>query len=665
MHRLRLHHFTAILWVAVFMFMPFFSTVLGNNEDSAFSDVSNNELEQVKLLRTQIQSSDVESLAKIERYLQETKLDAINNERAELLAQVNYNLGLLYFNSENYIKAIPSLQSALENINDLSYSDSLLLYNSITVSFTEIKAFNSAVQYVSTLEYLINKNPVEYNSITNTVVSLDGLYYNLGMFDDAIRIFRDKSAKGENLIRSDPYRYAVDLFDLARYFGANNQPDSALHYYHIARGIVESSNFENGDYFLGLIKGNSAQALIQKEKYEEAIPLLKEDYASSLRANDLANSAKILNILAYCEMKTGDVDNALRHLQAVKNHVVDFDQSKTYHTNTLYLSQIFGKLGQYDSAYWYAKKFITQTDSISANRDIEQSTQLAVSVELRHREQIMQKALLQMNKQKKRAEKSKKTINWILGISILLAISFVSVLILFKKQSVQKQKLKTLISNYEIKTQEVERSLHEKEYLLKEIHHRVKNNLQIVSGILQLQAIHSKNKEIKYIMNESQNRIKSMALIHQMLYQNEDIRYIPFKQYLEKLSMQIMSALMVESNRIKVNIIIKEIFLDVEKAIPLGLIVNELLSNAIKYAYPDESTGQIDIWLKNDSDNQYTLIVSDDGIGLPVDFDIKSTNTLGLQLVTMLSKQLKSELTYKPGKGTEISLKFKLENMKP
>ncbi|MGB0391188.1 MAG: tetratricopeptide repeat-containing sensor histidine kinase [Salibacteraceae bacterium] len=662
MHRLRLHHFTAAIIAVTFAFGAFYTKVWSNNEESAFADIVNSEIEKVKALRMQLNTPVMDSLADIENYLLDLKLKAINNEEAELLAEISYNLGILYFNTQEYIKAIPPLQSALDNISDLTYSDSLLLYNNITIAFTEIKAYNSAVQYVGELEYLINKNPKEYNRITNNVISLDGLYYNLGMYDDAIRVFKIKTSKGENLVRSDPYRYAVDLFDFARYFSANKQPDSALHYYNRAKSIVESSNFENSDYFLGLIQGNAAQALIQKNKFQEAIPLLKEDYASSLRANDMANSAKILNILAYCEFKTGDIDNALRHLQAVKTHVSQHDEDKTFYNNTLYLSQAFGKLQQYDSAYWYAKKYISLTDSIAATRNIEKSAQLAVSVELRHREQIMQKALLQMHKQKLNAAKNKETFNWVLGATAILAISFISVLFLFRKQSLQKSKLTALIADYETKTQEVEKSLHEKEYLLKEIHHRVKNNLQIVSGILQLQALHSKNKEIKYIMNESQTRIKSMALIHQMLYQNEDIRYIPFKKYLEKLSMQIMSALMVDSNRIKVNIIIKEIHLDVEKAIPLGLIVDELLSNAIKYAYPKDATGQIDIWLKNDNIGEYTLVVSDDGVGLPPDFDITRTNTLGLQLVTMLSKQLKSEIKLNSRKGTEISLKFKIQN---
>lgn len=620
------------------------------------------DFEKLKNLRSLMLESKTDSTLQIEHYLQETKTKAINEENPALLAQVSYDLGILYFNQGNYIKAIPTLQSALDNVPNLEYSDSLILYNNITIAFTEIKAYNSAVQYVSTLEYLIYKDPIAYRKLKNNVTSLDGLYYNLGMFEDAIRIFRLKKSKGENLNKSKPYQYTVDLYDLARYFSADQQPDSALHYYQIARNMVESSNFDNKEYFLGLIKGSTAEAFIQQNKYEDAIPLLKEDYVSSLRAKDYLNSAKNLNILAYCELKTNELDNALRHLQGVKELITKQTAPEIYYTNTLYLSKAFGALAQYDSAYLYAKKFIRLTDSIASTRNIEKSAQLELSVELRHKEQIMQKALLQMHKQKQRADKDHQYLKWILISLIVLAILFVIVLLQLRKRNNQKTKLQDLIVNYEQKTQLVEKSLHEKEYLLKEIHHRVKNNLQIVSGILQLQAVHSKNKEFKDIMKQSQNRIQSMALIHQMLYQNDDIRYIPFKSYLEKLSNQIMSALMIDFNKVKINIITEEIKLDVETAIPLGLIVNELLSNAIKHAYPDNQEGVIDVWLKNDSKNQYTLIVADDGVGLPNDFNLESTKTLGLQLVGMLSKQMNSKLSYRVNGGAEFSIKFSRQN---
>tara|TARA_R110002050_G_scaffold299089_1_gene463788 strand:- start:18918 stop:20906 length:1989 start_codon:yes stop_codon:yes gene_type:complete len=617
---------------------------------------------QLLSYRNEILKTTPDSLYTYESRLQEYKINAINEENPYVLANVNFNLGLIYFGSEKYIKAIPTLQSALENIPNLTYSDSLMLYNDITISFTEIKAFNSAVQYVGTLEYLINKNPKEYATLATNISSLDGLYFNLGMYNDAIRVFRQKQARGENLSKAKPYQYAVDLFDLARYFKANLQPDSALHYYNIARNIVESSNFENKDYFLGLIKGNIAEAFIQQHKYEEAIPLLKEDYVASLRAKDFINSTKDLNILAYCEFKTGEIDNALRHLQGVRDLISPNDAPDLYYTNTLYLSQAFSSLSQFDSAYYYAKKYIYLTDSIASNRSIEKSAQLAVSVELKHKEQIMQKALLQVHKEKLNAQNSKLTLEWIIGASGFLAILFLLVLFLLQKKTSQKTKLQNLIIDYEHKTKLVEKSLEEKEYLLKEIHHRVKNNLQIISGILKLQSVHSKNKEFKDIMQQSQNRIQSMALIHQMLYQNEDIRYIPFKGYLEKLTHQIASTYMVDTNHIKVDVLIEEIKFDVETAIPLGLIVNELLSNAFKHAYPEGQNGNIVIWLKHDSKNEFNLIVKDDGIGLPDGIDINSASSLGLQLVSMLTKQMKSNFTYKNDGGAEFSIKFSIQN---
>ncbi|UTW65235.1 sensor histidine kinase [bacterium SCSIO 12643] len=652
----------AHLLFCLFIFGVHYLTAQPADSGSIIVASGSDDIEKLKELRMMMIESKSDSLDQIETYLQDTKIKAIQEENPGLLAQVSYNLGLLYFNQENYIKAIPPLQSALDNISDLNYLDSLILYNNITIAFTEIRAYNSAVQYVSTLEHLIYKDTEAYSKIKNNVTSLDGLYYNLGMYEDAIRIFRLKKSRGENLNKAKPKQYAVDLYDFARYFSANQQPDSALHYYQIARNMVESSNFENKEYFLGLIKGSTAEAFIQQDKYQEAIPLLKEDYVASLRAKDYQNSARNLNILAYCELKVNELDNALRHLQGVRELINRKTAPDIHYTNTLYLSKTFGALSQYDSAYLYAKRFIQLTDSIASSRNIEKSAQLAVSVELRHKEEIMQKALLQIHQEKQRSIKDQQYLKWILIAAVILAILFVIALYLLRKRSSQKTRLQELIVNYEQKTQLVEKSLHEKEYLLKEIHHRVKNNLQIVSGILQLQAVHSKNKEFKDIMKQSQNRIQSMALIHQMLYQNDDIRYIPFKSYLEKLSTQIMSALMIDFNKIKINIITEEIKLDVETAIPLGLIVNELVSNAIKYAYPNNQEGMIDVWLKQDSSEDYTLIVADDGVGLPNDFNLDSTNTLGLQLVRMLSKQMNSKLTYRNNGGAEFSIKFSRQN---
>ena len=451
---LRLRTFIIASATVLFLLVSF---SLGATEESSIPFPSNikTENEQLLWIRKQLTNHQLDTNKGLETFLSDKKLKAITEENPELLANTSYSLGLYYFNTENYIKAIPTLQSALDNVPNLTYSDSLLLYNNITIAFTSIRAFNSAVQYVGTLEYLIKKNPKAYLLIKNNVMSLDGLYFNLNMYPDAIRIFREKREAGINMVRSDPYKYAVDAFDFGRYFSANKQADSALHYYQVARGIVESSNFKNGDYFLGLIKGNMAEAFIQQEKYDEAIPLLKEHYVASLRVKNLESSAKTLNILAYCEQRTGDIDNALRHLQAVKQMDFPKTDNNILYTNTLYLSQTFGLLNQYDSAYWYSKKYINMTDSIAATRNIKKSAQLSVSVELRHKEQIMQKALVQMHKQQQTAKKNKQTLNWIIGASVLLAISFITVLVLLRQQNKSKQKLKNLLVAHEQKTIEV------------------------------------------------------------------------------------------------------------------------------------------------------------------------------------------------------------------
>ena len=186
-------------------------------------------------------------------------------------------------------------------------------------------------------------------------------------------------------------------------------------------------------------------------------------------------------------------------------------------------------------------------------------------------------------------------------------------------------------------------SLKEKELLLREIHHRVKNSLQIISSLLSLQASKLDDEKIIEQYQESENRIHTIALIHESLYQSTDISKIDFKDYVEILVEDIMHSYNVDTNRIKTILEIGEYELGIETAIPLGLIINELVSNSLKHAFKENITGEIKIILEKDKDI-YTLTVKDDGIGLPDDFDLKNTSSLGMLLVNSLVNQLEGEI---------------------
>ncbi len=206
--------------------------------------------------------------------------------------------------------------------------------------------------------------------------------------------------------------------------------------------------------------------------------------------------------------------------------------------------------------------------------------------------------------------------------------------------------------------EKIKASLNEKEVLLKEIHHRVKNNLQIISSLLDLQANYVKDKEAVNVLQESQNRVKSMAMIHEMLYQSIDLVTIDFSEYIRNLVNDLFYAYGAKSN-IKPIIDVEQVFLNIETAIPCGLIISELVSNSLKYAFPANKAGELSVNI-NSHNEEFELTICDNGIGLPENIDFKDvTTSLGLRLVNMLVNQLDGSIELDKTEGTKFQIKFK------
>ncbi len=178
--------------------------------------------------------------------------------------------------------------------------------------------------------------------------------------------------------------------------------------------------------------------------------------------------------------------------------------------------------------------------------------------------------------------------------------------------------------------------------LLKEIHHRVKNNLQIISSLLHLQASKMEDEMLLAAFEDSQNRIRSMALIHEELYNAADLAHIDFASYIRRLTENLFESFGVGEERIRMTIEGESVSFTIDKAIPMGLIVNELVSNSLKYAFPGHRRGEIRISLDAPGDGPFSLTISDDGVGFPDDIDYRNPQTLGLRLVGILSSQLEA-----------------------
>lgn len=207
-------------------------------------------------------------------------------------------------------------------------------------------------------------------------------------------------------------------------------------------------------------------------------------------------------------------------------------------------------------------------------------------------------------------------------------------------------------------------SLREKEILLKEIHHRVKNNLQVISSLLYLQSRHVEEPTVLQVLQESRTRVQTMAMIHEKLYQTEDLAEIDFAEYLRSLTRELVFSYRQTAQQVEITIEGGDVRLDINTAVPCGLIVNELVSNALKHAFPPEkasadgdAANEIKISLKRQQD-EITLCVRDNGVGIPEDVGVKKSDSLGMQLVTMLARQIHGTVTIERDNGTAFAIVF-------
>ncbi|MCE8423419.1 MAG: PAS domain S-box protein [Candidatus Methanoperedens sp.] len=210
------------------------------------------------------------------------------------------------------------------------------------------------------------------------------------------------------------------------------------------------------------------------------------------------------------------------------------------------------------------------------------------------------------------------------------------------------------------RTAQLKESLEEKKILLREIHHRVKNNMQVISGLLMLQEEFSNDEKVSGIIKESQNRIDSMALIHEKLYRSESVSKIDIKEYVDDLASGLFESYGITESKVSLNVNAENISMGIEAAIPCGLIINELVSNSLKHAFPAGKKGEIEISLRPIGDDIIELLARDNGVGIPKGIDFRKTESLGLHIVNILvENQLHGEITMNKNKGTEFRIRFR------
>lgn len=227
------------------------------------------------------------------------------------------------------------------------------------------------------------------------------------------------------------------------------------------------------------------------------------------------------------------------------------------------------------------------------------------------------------------------------GGAALLLLSGISILVLYRKQKKKNRIIQKQATDLEV--------------LMKEIHHRVKNNLQVVSSLLDLQSHSISDAQAHEAVKEGKNRVQSMALIHQNLYSEGNIKGIKLKEYVGNLLQTLCDSYNITNDKVKINVAIDDLNLDVDTMIPLGLVLNELVSNSFKYAFKEKQNGELNITLEEKAD-QLHLIVSDNGNGFPAGLDIKTGKSFGMKIIRAFAQKLKAKLDVYNNNGAVVEM---------
>ncbi|MDW3209349.1 MAG: histidine kinase dimerization/phosphoacceptor domain -containing protein [Reichenbachiella sp.] len=454
------------------------------------------------------------------------------------------------------------------------------------------------------------------------------------------------SEKVDEILRHSPYPPAKAhwYMNKGRIFNSERQFDSAIYYHQLAIDLFDSVQMYHDK---GRALHNRANSLRELHRYDEAMALCLE----ALDIPDLRNNIKsqIFTILLISNIyqDTNQLDKSIEYcLQglalATKHNFMDRKR-----VALLYLSQTYERARSFDSAYYYHKRYANMIESIFDKEKYEQVNRLNTLYETEKKEQTI--AIQQANLEAREAtialqQSRQNQLFYGIGFSILIGA-----ILLFAY--VQKTRTNQLLSQQKL---EIEKQNSEREVLLKEIHHRVKNNLQVISSLLSMQSRKMKDSDAKVAVKEGQSRIKSMSLIHQKLYSEGNLSRINMKEYIADLSGFLFKSYKTDA-QIEQLVEADEISLDVDTAVPLGLIINELISNALKYAFAPEEQGHVSIRLKK-HDNAYQLQVADSGNGLPKDFDKKQS--MGMRLVHILVDQLDADLQIDQTNGLLFTIIF-------
>lgn len=542
------------------------------------------------------------------------------------IAMVSGNMGIIYNNQGDYQKALDYYQLGLSIYDSLENNTGVArLSVNMGLIYQYLGDYARALDHYQRSLNLSTEMENE-DGIGSALHHIGMIYFYLKDYQQALKYAQQGLEIREKL--GKPANIAKTLSNIGEIYKAQGDAPKALEYFQRSLHLKEA----NGDQ-LGMAFSYTELAQLNQEQGEYAKAL--EHYESGL------------SIYQNLEAQDGRA-TVLQGMGVIGYEQGKLVQARSYGEEAIYLAQEIGNISVIQAAshllYQVYKK---SGDANQALQMYELSVQMSDSLEREEnqrsvfRYEYQQQALADsLSNQKEKAlakleydnklSEQRLQLGFVAGAGVLLAIL---VAVLFRT-SRQRRRTNQLLSD---QNEVIEAKNQQNELLLKEIHHRVKNNLQTISSLLYLQSAHIKDDDIKQAVAEGRHRVESMALIHQKLYQRENLAAIEMKDYLSNLGNSLLMTFLDQPDRIQLHIDMEELELDVDTAVPLGLIVNELITNSLKYAFPDGRTGNIRLSLTQLPEEKLELQVSDDGIGTAHE---KTGTSFGSQLIQLLTTQL-------------------------
>ena len=551
--------------------------------------------------------------------------------------------GTLYKNMGQFEEAIKSYEKGIELQRKIeNWHGEAGNYHNIAWVYRLQGKYQLSLEYsLKALETFTKLDRKE--QIATTYNAIGNLYADQKNYHKATENFLEALKLAENIkdtsIRANTFAFLGDMYS------KKIQTDSATYFFTKAIELYKQKNEKRG---LARAKMSMAKMYLQNKEVEPAIQLLQEAQEIYNTAKDLHGVSQTLQELALAYELLGQKTKA--YPLYLKSLEISEQIGTKPNSEVLYqrISEYFAQERQFEKAYTYLQKAKQMKDSLVKIEDMRTMNELQAKYD--YQDQKYKISLLEKENEISDSQKSMQR-----NIFAFLVVLFLSGLGFLWYRYRNKQRYAKVL---EEKNLAIAESLAQREMLLKEIHHRVKNNLQIVSSLLSLQVDNAEQKSSEEILQLSQSRIQAMAIIHEKLYQSDNLKSISLKEYVENLITYFERSYDLEKQKIKVNMQIEDIFLDIDVLVPCGLILNELITNSIKYAFKEQESGMISIRAIQ-KDKVCQLDIADNGVGIPIDFNLVKANSLGLKLVKGFAKQIKGIIkTIQQEKGTCFQVVF-------